>query len=84
MSAILEEGALFVALVAALCALLYVILMQFTPLGTRVRQIRNRRRLELDAACTCARHGHHAPGELVRLPSGDALCPECYAEIVHD
>jgi hypothetical protein len=84
MTTIVIEGVLFVALLAAVAALVFLILMQFTPLGVRLRQSRNRRRIEQAAAATCPRHGPHAETDLVLLPGGERLCPECYAEIVHD
>lgn len=56
-------------------------LLSRTPLGVVWRQTRNRRRIEQRR--TCARHGVHAEHELVRLPSGETLCPQCYEEIYH-
>ena len=78
------EGVLFIALLAMMGALLYLVLMQFTPLGVRVRQARNRRLLEAAAARVCSIHGPHTETEMVLLPSGERLCPECYSEILHD
>jgi hypothetical protein len=84
MIAIVVEGVLFVALIATVAALFYLVLMQFTPLGVRVRQIRNRRRIERAAARVCSIHGPHADSEMVLLPDGDRVCPECYTEIIHE
>lgn len=84
MATIVREGVLLVALVATIGALLYLVLMQFTPLGVRVRQARNRRRLEAAAARVCSIHGSHRETDMVLLPSGERVCPECYAEILHD
>jgi hypothetical protein len=84
MTTIVIEGVLFVALLAAFAALVFLYVMQFTPLGVRLRQSRNRRRIERAAAAVCPRHGPHAESELVRLPGGERLCPECYSEIVND
>jgi hypothetical protein len=84
MVTIVLEGVLFVALLATTGALLYFVLMQFTPLGVRVRQGRNRRLIEAAAARVCSIHGPHAETDMVRLPSGERICPECYSEIVHD
>jgi hypothetical protein len=84
MVTIVLEGVLFVALLATTGALLYFVLMQSTPLGVRVRQSRNRRLIEAAAARVCSIHGPHAETDMVRLPSGERICPECYSEIVHD
>ena len=84
MTTIVLEGVLFVALLATLAALFFLVLMQFTPLGVRLRQHRNRRRIQRAAAGLCPIHGPHTETELVRLPGGECVCPECYSEIVHD
>jgi hypothetical protein len=78
------EGVLFVALLVTIAALLYLVLMQFTPLGVRARQARNRRLIESAAARVCSIHGPHADTDMVLLPSGERICPECYSEIVND
>lgn len=83
MRIIILEGVLTVATIAALVALLAYMAVEYTPLGTWLRQNRNRRIIERDAALTCPIHGKHAETELVRLPAGQRLCPECYAEAVH-
>jgi hypothetical protein len=84
MATIVREGVLLVALVATIGALLYLVLTQFTPLGVRVRQARNRRRIEAAASRVCSIHGPHAETDMVLLPGGERVCPECYSEIVHD
>jgi hypothetical protein len=84
MFAIVWEGVLFVALIATIAALLYLVLMQFTPLGVRARQAKNRRRIESAAARVCSIHGPHAETEMVLLKSGERVCPECYSEIIED
>ena len=80
MVTILIEGALFIALLAMLAALVSYGVLDLTPLGTRARQAANRRRIEREAALTCTTHGYHAERDLVRLPDGTRICPECYAE----
>ena len=82
MIAIIVESALFAALVAAVGALFFVLLMQFTPLGVRLRQVRNRRLLDRLAALHCPRHGPQRDGELVRLSDGETMCPTCYQEML--
>jgi len=80
---IVVEGVLFVALVVTAVALLGFVLVQFTPLGLRIRQSRNRRLIEQTAERTCPIHGPHAPADMVLLPSGERICPECFKEVVH-
>ena len=82
MGAIIVEGVLFVALIAAGGALLYWMLMNLTPAGVRLRQTRNRKRIERAATLTCAIHGPRTEDQLVRLASGEQVCPDCYKEIV--
>jgi hypothetical protein len=83
MTEIIIEGVLFVALIATVGALFYFVLMQFTPLGVRVRQARNRRQLDRAAELVCPLHGPRSSTELVRLTSGELLCPECYKETLN-
>jgi hypothetical protein len=83
MGAIIVEGVLFVALLAAGGALLYWVLMMFTPTGVRIRQIQNRRQLERAAELTCPIHGPRMQDQLVRLSNGDKVCPDCYKETLH-
>ncbi len=84
MAAILMEGVLFVAIIAAMAALLFYALVTFTPLGARLRGTRNRKQLERELALTCPFHGVQKEERMVRLPSGDLLCPVCYKEAIHD
>lgn len=83
MTEIILEGVLFVALVATIGALFYFVVMQFTPVGVRLRQTQNRRRLDRAAELVCPIHGPRAKTDLVRLASGELLCPECYKEILN-
>jgi hypothetical protein len=80
---IIVEGVLFVALVATGGALLYYLLLNFTPLGVRHRQTRNRKRIERSAGLVCHSHGPHREDQLVRLANGERVCPDCFKEIVH-
>lgn len=79
MAAIILEGVLFVALVATVGALLLLV-AQATPAGRRVRQTRNRRRIDRAAALRCPTHGAQREGDLVRLTTGERVCAECYRE----
>ena len=83
MSEIIIEGVLFVALLAAVGTLLYLVVLYVTPVGIRLRQTANRRRLERAAELVCPIHGPRSATDLVRLPSGDVLCPDCYKEALN-
>jgi hypothetical protein len=83
MTEIIIEGVLFAALIAAVGTLLYLVLLYFTPAGERVRQSRNRRRIDRAAELVCPIHGPRANSDLVRLTSGELICPDCYKETVH-
>ena len=83
MSVIIIEGVLFVALLATGAALLYFVLVQFTPVGVRLRQTKNRRQIDRAAELNCPIHGPRNEKDLVRLASGELICPDCYKETVH-
>jgi len=83
MTTIILEGVLFVALIAAVGALFYFVVMQFTPVGVWRRQTLNRRRIERAAELVCPIHGPRSTNDLVRLASGDLVCPECYKETLN-
>lgn len=82
MATIVVEGVLFAVLLAVGGALLFWLLM-LTPAGLRLRQTWNRRRLERDADRTCPIHGRHADADLVRLATGERVCPDCYRETLN-
>ncbi len=83
MFGIIVEGVLFVALIAAAATLLYSVVVRWTPLGRRLAQAQNRERIEEATSRTCPVHGPHQAHELVRLPDGELICPQCYAEAMH-
>ena len=83
MGAIIVEGVLFVALIAAGGALLYWLIIYFTPAGVGFRQTQNRKRIEQAAGLVCPIHGRHTEDQLVRLAGGERVCPDCYKEIVN-
>ena len=83
MSVIILEGVLFVGLVLTGAALLYFVLVQFTPVGVRLRQMQNRRQIDRAAELDCPLHGPRNEKDLVRLASGEVMCPDCYKETVH-
>jgi hypothetical protein len=84
MLAILAEGGLFVAAIAAFAGLFFIALKRYTPLGLRLQQRENRKRIEREAESVCAIHGRHEEHELVRLASGERICPDCFREAVRD
>ncbi len=81
MNAILLESVLFIALIAVVGAFVLSAL-GYTPFGTRLKQTANRKRIEKQADLTCPVHGLQREIDLVRLPTGEALCPHCYQEAV--
>jgi hypothetical protein len=83
MTTIIVEGVLFAALIAAVGTLFYLLIVYFTPVGVWVRQTRNRRRIDRAAELVCPIHGPRAHTDLVRLASGELLCPDCYKETFH-
>jgi hypothetical protein len=83
MTEIIIEGALFVALLATVGTLFYFVIMYLTPVGERYRQTQNRRRLDNAAELVCPIHGPRPSTDLVRLTSGELMCPECYKETIH-
>jgi hypothetical protein len=83
MSVIIIEGVLFVALLATGAALLYFVLVTFTPVGTRLRQVQNRRQIDRAVELSCPIHGPRKEMDLVRLASGEVICPDCYKETFH-
>ena len=82
MGSIILEGVLFAALIAAGGALLYFLVVVFTPAGVRFRQTLNRKRIERAAVRGCPIHGPHAEHQLVRLANGERVCPACFKEIL--
>ena len=84
MVTIIIEGVLFIAILAVLAALVAYGVLDMTPLGRWARQTANRKRIERDAALTCPAHGYHSERDLVRLPGGTRICPECYTEAFRD
>ena len=80
---ILVEGVLFVAMLAAITALLFHAVIRLTPLGARLRETENRRRLVRELDLTCPIHGLQREEPMVRLPSGERICPTCYREAIH-
>jgi len=87
MYAILLEGVLFVALLAAAATLVWHLFLRDAVARSRVarrlRQLENRRRIEREWESTCPIHGAQREDDLVLLPSGERICPACYKEALH-
>lgn len=81
MTAIMLESVLFIALIAVVGAFV-VTALGWTPPGMRFRQSFNRKRLDKQADLTCPLHGPQREEDLVRLPTGEVLCPRCYQEAI--
>ncbi|MDQ2930124.1 MAG: hypothetical protein M3Y05_04795 [Gemmatimonadota bacterium] len=77
---ILLEGLLFVASIATIAALVFYVTRNSTSLGLRAQQNRNREAIEREAELVCPVHGAHTEEQLVRLESGERICPECFRE----
>jgi hypothetical protein len=82
MIVIILESVLFIVLVAVVGAL-FVTALGITPVGRRLRQVANRKRIDRQAELTCPLHGLQREEDLVRLPTGAPLCALCYKEAIH-
>ena len=80
MNAIIIEGVLFVTLLCVVAALVAFVVRYYTAAGRALEQTRNRKQIDRAVNLTCAIHGPHDERQLVRLESGEVLCPECYRE----
>ena len=80
MNAIIIEGVLFVALVCVAIALVVFVVRYYTGAGRTLEQTRNRKAIDRTVNLTCALHGAHDERQMVRLESGEVMCPECYRE----
>ena len=82
MPVIIVEGVLFVTLVVLVVMLVVFLVRHHTATGLRFDQHRNRREIDRAASLTCALHGMHEARDMVRLQSGEVMCPECYRDAV--
>ena len=82
MNAIIIEGVLFAALLAVAVTLVVVVVRYYTAAGRALEQTRNRRQIDRAVNLTCEIHGRHEEREMVRLESGEVMCPECYREAI--
>lgn len=81
MRVIILEALYLAAVVTAIVALAAGIFGS-SPWGVRWRQARNRRAAEHSLGLECATHGRFEEPDLVRLPTGERMCPQCYKETV--
>jgi len=82
MNAIIIEGVSFVALLVVAVTLVVFVVRHYTTVGRRLEQARNRKEIERAVNLVCALHGAHEERELVRLDSGELMCPDCYREAI--
>lgn len=82
MTAIIIEGVLFVALLGVAVTLVVFIVRHFTAAGRTMEQTRNRKEIDRAMNLTCAIHGTQAERAMVRLESGEVMCPQCYREAI--
>ena len=80
MGAIIVEGVLFVVLITTGVALFVWLFLTVTPIGVRLRQAQNRKRIAREAELVCPIHGRRAEEQMVRLANGERMCPDCYKE----
>lgn len=84
MLAILLEIVVFVASLGAVAVAVCRLAWRRSPTGLQWRQVRNRHAAERRASQQCAIHGRQAPERLVRLKSGETVCPQCFEEAMND
>jgi hypothetical protein len=82
MNAIIIEGVLFVALLCVAVTLVVFVVRHYTAAGRMIEQTRNRKEIERVVNLTCAIHGSHEEREMVRLESGEVMCPQCYRDVI--
>jgi len=82
MNAIIIEGVLFAVMVCVAVALVVFVVRYYTGAGRALEQTRNRKIIDRAVNLTCAVHGEHDEHQMVRLESGEVMCPECYREAV--
>jgi len=82
MNAIIIEGVLFAALLVVAVTLVVVVVRHYTAAGRALEQTRNRKQIDRAVNLTCEIHGPHEERAMVRLESGDVMCPECYREAI--
>ena len=82
MTVIILEGVLFLTLVVLVVMLVTFLVRHYTAAGVRFDQHRNRKEIDRTVDLTCAVHGAHEAHDMVRLKSGEVMCPECYRDAI--
>ena len=82
MNVIIIEGVLFIALLCVAATLVVFVVRYYTAAGRALEQTRNRKDIERAVNLTCPVHGPHEEREMVRLDSGEVMCPQCYREAI--
>jgi len=82
MRMIIVEGVLFLVLLVVVVLVVRTLIGHHTAVGTRLEQTRNRRAIDRAVSLTCERHGTHEERAMVRLQSGELMCPQCYRDII--
>lgn len=82
MNAIIIEGVLFAGLLCVAVTLVVFVVRYYTAAGRAIEQTRNRKQIDRVVNLTCEIHGPHEERQMVRLESGEVLCPECYREAI--
>jgi hypothetical protein len=62
--------------------LIVTIVRNYTAAGRALEQTRNRKQIDRAVNLTCELHGPHEERQMVRLESGEVMCPECYREAI--
>lgn len=82
MNAIIIEGVLFIALLCVAAALVVYLVRYYTAAGRALEQTHNRKAIDKVVNLTCAIHGPHDERDMVRLESGEVMCPQCYRDAI--
>jgi hypothetical protein len=82
MNAIILEGVVFLVLLAVVVTLAVYVVRYYTSAGRALQQLQNRRAIDRTLNLTCPLHGTHDEREMVRLDSGEVMCPQCYREAI--
>lgn len=82
MNVIIIEGVMFVALLVVAVTLAVFVMRHYTGPGRLREQSRNRKEIDRAVSLTCPLHGAHEERAMVRLESGEVMCPDCYREAI--